>query len=94
MLINATFWSVLMKKKFLGVHLDSGLSFDYHIPEICKKASRKVCALSRVTSGMSLSTKHTLMNAFFKSQFNYCPLIWICHSRENNNILFYFMKGV
>ena len=25
------------------------------------------------------------MNAFFNSQFNYGPLIWICHSRENNN---------
>ena len=42
-------------EKLLGVHLDSGLSFDYHISEICKKASRKVCALARVTSGMSLS---------------------------------------
>ena len=34
---------------------------------------------------MRLSKKRTLMNAFFKSQFNYCPLIWMCHSRENNN---------
>ena len=25
------------------------------------------------------------MNAFFKSQFNYCPFIWICHSRDNDN---------
>ena len=25
------------------------------------------------------------MNAFFNSQFNCCPLIWMCHSRENNN---------
>ena len=25
-----------------------------------------------------------LMNPFFKTQFNYCPLIWMCHSRENN----------
>ena len=25
------------------------------------------------------------MNAFFNLQFNYCPLIWMCHSRENNN---------
>ena len=25
------------------------------------------------------------MNAFFKSQFNYCPLIWISHSRGNTN---------
>ena len=24
------------------------------------------------------------MNAFFTSQFSYCPLIWMCHSRDNN----------
>ena len=72
-------------KKLLGVHLDSGLSFDYHISEICKKASCKVCALARVTSCMSLSKKRSLINAFFNSQFNYCLLIWMCHSRENNN---------
>ena len=24
------------------------------------------------------------MNAFFKSQFSYCPLAWMCHSRANN----------
>ena len=24
------------------------------------------------------------MNASFKSQFSYCPLIWICHSHANN----------
>ena len=23
------------------------------------------------------------MNAFFTSQFSYCPLIWMCHSRSN-----------
>ena len=71
------------REKLLGVYLDSGLSFDYHISEISKKASRKVCALARVTSCMSLSKKCPLINAFFNSQFNYCPLI--CHSRENNN---------
>ena len=25
------------------------------------------------------------MNAVFNPQFNNCPLIWMCHSRENNN---------
>ena len=24
------------------------------------------------------------MNAFCKSQFTYCPLVWMCHSRANN----------
>ena len=73
------------REKLLGVHLDSGLSFDYHISEICKEASRKVCALARITSDMSLSKKRTLMKAFFNTQFNYCPLIWMCYSHENNN---------
>ena len=36
------------REKLLGVHLDSGLSFDYHISEICKKES-KVFALAIIT---------------------------------------------
>ena len=34
---------------------------------------------------MSLYKKRTLKNTFFNSQFNYCPLIWMCRSRENKN---------
>ena len=49
------------REKLLGVHLDSGLSFDYHISEICRKASRNVCVLARVTSCMSLSKKRSLL---------------------------------
>ena len=30
------------REKLSGVQFDSGLSFDYQISEICKKASRKV----------------------------------------------------
>ena len=33
---------------------------------------------------MNLSKRRLLINSFFKTQFNYCPLIWMCHSRENN----------
>ena len=51
--------------------------------EFCKTACRKVCALASVTSGKGLSKKRTLTNAFFK--FNYCPRIWMGHSRKNNN---------
>ena len=28
-----------------------------------------------------------LMNSFFKSQFSYCPLVWMCHSRTINNTI-------
>ena len=77
-------------EKLLGVHLDSGLSFDYHISEICKKASRKVCALARVTSGMNLSKKRSLTNAFFNSQFNCgCAIVARITIKSID-----FMKGV
>ena len=34
---------------------------------------------------MSLEKRRTLMRAFIESQFNYCPLIWMLHSRKLNN---------
>ena len=49
-------------EKVLGAYLDSGLSYnsDCRVSEIFKKASRKVCELFRVTSGMCLSKKRNL----------------------------------
>ena len=34
---------------------------------------------------MNLQKRKVLMNAFFNTQFIYCPLIWMLHSRQNNN---------
>ena len=45
---------------------------------------QKLYALGRVTPYMNLLKRKILMNAFFKSQFSYCPLIWMCHSRIIN----------
>ena len=39
----------------------------------------------RVTPYMTVSKRRILMNAFFRSQFSYCPLVWMCHSRTLNN---------
>ena len=71
-------------EKLLGVKFDSKLRFDQHITDLCRTASRKIHALARVTPFMNLSKRRLLMNSFFKTQFNYCPLMWMCHSRENN----------
>ena len=69
-------------EKLLGVQFDDQLKFDFHIEKLCKNANRKLHALARVTPYMDLSKKRILMNAFFNSRFNYCPLIWMCHSRK------------
>ena len=67
-------------EKLLGVKFDSKLRFDQHITDFCRRASRKIHALARVTPFMTLSEQRLLMNSFFKTQFNYCPLISICHN--------------
>ena len=63
-------------EKLLGVKLDHKLSSDDHISDLCKKASRKIHALSRVALYMNISKRRILMNALFKSRFSCCPLIW------------------
>ena len=71
-------------EKLLGVKFDHKRSFDELISELCKKASRKTHALSRVASYMNISKRRILMNAFFKSQFSNCFHVYLCHSRANN----------
>ena len=72
-------------EKNLGIILDNKLKFDKHVENICQKASRKLNALARVTNYMELPKRRILMNAFFKAQFNYCPAVWMFHSRSLNN---------
>ena len=36
---------------------------------------------------MNIKKMRTIMNAFFNSQFSYCPLIWMFHSRLINNTI-------
>ena len=72
-------------KKLLGVTFHDKLKFDKHINTICQKANRKLNALARITPYVELTKRRILINAFFDSQFNYCPFIWMFHSRNLNN---------
>ena len=72
-------------EKLLGVTIDSKLSFDDHITNLCSKTSQKLLALSKVASHMSFNKKKILLKTFITLQFNYCPLVWMCHSRGLNN---------
>ena len=71
-------------EKLLGVKFDSKLRFDQHITDLCRTASRKIHVLARVTPFMNSSKGRLLLSSFFKTHLNYCPLIRMCHSRENN----------
>ena len=79
-------WDIKISKfeKLLGVKFDNELTFEKHITGICRKASRKISALARIAPYMDLSKRPMDINAFFNSQFNYCPLIWMCHNCTTN----------
>ena len=72
-------------EKVLGVTVDTNLNFNCHLENKLKKESKKVQALARNTPYMSVPKRKLLMNYFFTSQLNYCPLTWMCHSRTINN---------
>ena len=65
--------------------IDNKLSFESHVSSLCKKASQKLHALTRIANYMDLSKRRTLMKTFVISQFNYCPLVWMFQSRKLNN---------
>ena len=69
----------------LGITIDSSLTFQNHINNICKKASRKLNASARVAPYMNMQKRIITMKSFVTSQFGYCPLIWMFHSRHLNN---------
>ena len=68
----------------LGITIDSNLTFENHINNICKKASQKLNALARVAPYMNMQQSRIIMKSFVTSQFGYCPLIWMFHSRLFN----------
>ena len=47
-------------EKLLGVNFDCKLNFSNHIGDICKKAARKLNALSRIVAYMNISRKKFL----------------------------------
>ena len=69
----------------LGIMIDSNLTFENHIDNICKRASQKLNALTRVAPYTNIQKRRIIMKSFVTSQFGYCPLIWMFHSRRLNN---------
>ena len=72
-------------EKLLGVTFDKKLNFTKHVEDLCKKANQKLHALARLSNYMDPVKLRLLMDAFIKSQFIYCPLVWMFHDRTINS---------
>ena len=69
----------------LGVTVDNKLSFEPHLNLVYQKVSQILHDLVRASKFISKKKVRVIMKAFIISQFSYCPLVWMCHSRTLNN---------
>ena len=72
-------------EKLSGIKVDYKLSFEPRVESLCKKASQKLNALTRMASSLKFKQRKLLLNAFITSQFSYAPVVWMFHSRKLNN---------
>ena len=80
-----TLCTVPNKQKLVGLDIDRNLSFNEYLPSLSRKAGNKLFFLARPSYFMSFNQRHILLKTFTKSQFEYCPLIWMLYSRRVNN---------
>ena len=73
------------EEKMLGIVIDRNLKFENHIDSICRKASQKLSALNRISPYLDINKRKIIYNSMIKSQFSYCPLVWMFCSRKSND---------
>ena len=76
--------------KYLGVLLDSSLSFSAHIDYICKKVNCRLSALGRTRKFLSAKTSVMFYKSLILPYFDYCDIVWdscSCRLKQKLQIL-------
>ena len=60
------------------------MQFEYHMRQVCNKASMKLSAFTRLARIIPFKKKKSIMHTFIKSQFSFCPLLLMFCSKELN----------
>ena len=85
--LNNTEMKNSSQEKNLGITIGNKLKFKSHVKDLCKKASQKIWALSRLTNYLNDSGRKLIFNAIIKSHFSYCSLVRMFCSRQTNNMI-------
>ena len=71
----------------LGIEIDQKLTFNCQVKAICSKAAEKLSALQRIANIIDEEKRNLLFSAIIKSQFSYCPILWMFCSRRSINLI-------
>ena len=69
------------EEKLLGIIFDQTLSVKQYVKTLCKKASKKLHALARISCYMETENLKQVMQAFVLSHFSYSPFVWMFYDR-------------
>ena len=67
----------------LGIEFDDKIKFESHIDEICNQTSKQVNALKRMKHHLDKQCKKVVYNSYIRSNFNYCPTVWMFTGKMN-----------
>ena len=84
LVIDGSSIEINTEEVLLGITIDKDLKFDDYVNNLCKKACQKLNALARLAPYMNVEIRRIIMKAFIESQFGYCLLVWMFHSRGIN----------
>ena len=79
---------------FLGLVLQSNLSWNKHVNHISLKVSKAIGNIHRLKSVYPLSVLLTLYNTLVLPHFNYCILSWASVVKENHHLYLLQEKAV
>jgi len=74
--INNARINAVLEAKFLGVIIDSGLTFKAHVNSVCKKLSRNIGMLNRISHLLPTEAKKNIYFSLIYSHVTYCITVW------------------
>ena len=79
--------------KYLGVKIDTNLSWQYHINDLSIKLNRANAVLSEARKYVSLKILRSIYFAIFDSYLSYCCLVWAQNYSTIQQIIILQKKG-
>ena len=76
---------MVLVKNLLALQSIANFTFEKHINELCIKGNLVLHALTRCSKFTSTEARRLIFKSFIISQFNYCPLVWMLHTKQLNN---------
>ena len=78
--------------KYLGMHIDKNLSYDFHIKQLTNKLSRAIGILAKLRNFTSKETLISVYNSIFYSHILYACQVWSLTTKKNLNLISILQK--